>query len=716
MGLSLFSSSRRAVLAGAFSLTAMAAVAQITYPPTAKGTQTDDYFGTSVPDPYRWLEDDNSAETKAWVTAQNAVTNAYLAKIPFRAAIKQRLEERINFARYGLGEQRAGYVLFSQNSGLQNQSVLMVQKGFDGKPELLLDPNTFSADGTTQLKGATLSKDGRYLAYDVAPNGADWQEIRVLDMQTRKPLADKIEWVKFGGASWRGSEGFFYSRYPKPEAGKELTTKNQNQQIFFHRPGTPQSQDELVYSDPKNSAHYFGVWSSEDLKYEFLYVGTEGKRGNALSWRAGGGKLNAPFQPIVADIGDDEFSPVDNVGDQLLIKTNQGAPNSKILRYDPKTGPGLTKATVFLAERPEPLEGIALGGGKIFASYLKDATTRIEVIDRQTGKSASPVALPGIGSAGGFSGEPGDKTLLYTFTSYNYPATLFRYDVATGKSNVWKAPVIKDFAATNYDVKQVFVPSKDGTKVPAFIVHKKGIKLDGANPTILYGYGGFNISLTPGFSALRLLWLDQGGVYVVANLRGGAEYGEKWHEGGMRQRKQNVFDDCAAVAEFLIKEKYTSAQKLALQGGSNGGLLTGAVINQRPDLFAAAIPQVGVMDMLRYQKFTAGQFWVAEYGSAEATKEDFATLYKYSPMHNIKAGGTYPSVMVTTSDHDDRVVPAHSFKYAATLQEKAAHTKPLLIRIQTNAAHGGSSLTKSIEETADIYAFLMQELSVTPKL
>ncbi len=695
----------------------MAAVAQqITYPETRKIDQTDEYFGSKVADPYRWLEDDNAADTKAWVTAQNEVTAAYLSRIPYRAAIKQKLEERVNFVRYGLGEQRAGYVLFYQNNGLQNQSVLMVQKGYDGKPELLLDPNTFSADGTTQLKGATLSHDGRYLAYDVAPNGADWQEIRVLDMQTRQPLADKIEWVKFGGASWRGSEGFFYSRYPKPEAGTELTGKNQNQQIYFHRPGTPQSADVLVHADAAHPTNYFGVSATDDGKAEFLYVGTEGKRGNALFWRPGSGDLKAPFQPIVAEIGDDEFTPVDHVAGQLLIKTNQGAPNSKILRYDPKTGPGLGKAAVFVAERKEPIDAISLGGGRLFVSYLKDATSRVELFEVATGKAVGAVALPGPGSAGGFSGAHDDKSVLYTFTSYNYPATLFRYDIATGKSTVWKAPQIKGFAATDYEVKQVFVSSKDGTKVPAFIVHKKGLKKDGSNPTILYGYGGFNISLTPGFSALRLVWLDQGGVYVVANLRGGAEYGEKWHEGGMRHRKQNVFDDCAAVAEFLIKDKYTSARKLALQGGSNGGLLTAAVINQRPDLFAAAIPQVGVLDMLRYQKFTAGQFWVAEYGSAEASAEDFATLYKYSPMHNIKAGGTYPSIMVTTSDHDDRVVPAHSFKYAATLQEKAARTRPLLIRIQTNAAHGGSSLTKAIEETTDIYAFLFNELGVKPKL
>ncbi len=689
---------------------------QMTYPQTRKTDQADDYFGTKVADPYRWLEDDNSADTKAWVTAQNTITTGYLSKIPYRAALKERLEKKVNFARYGLGEQRAGYVLFFQNDGLQNQSVLMVQKGFDGKPELLLDPNTFSSDGTTQLKGATLSQDGRYLAYDVAPNGADWQEIRVMDMQTRKTLDDKIEWVKFGGASWRGSSGFFYSRYPKPEAGKELTTKNQNQQIYFHRPGTAQSDDELVYSDPAHPAYYFGVSATEDGKYEMLYVGTEGKRGNALFVRPGGGKLNAPFQPIVAEIGDDEFTPVDNVGDALLIKTNQGAPNSKILRYDVKKGGGMTKATVLVAEKAEPMEGISTAGGKLMVAYLKDVTSRIEIIDAATGKSAATVALPGPGTAAGFGGEHNDKTVLYAFSSYNYPTTLFRYDLATGKSTVWKAPAIQGFNATDYEVRQAFVPSKDGTKVPAFIVHKKGLKMDGQNPTILYGYGGFNISLTPGFSALRLGWLEQGGVYVVANLRGGAEYGEKWHEGGMRQRKQNVFDDCISVAEWLIKEKYTSPQRLALQGGSNGGLLTGAVINQRPDLFAAAIPQVGVMDMLRYQKFTAGQFWVAEYGSAEATKEDFATLYKYSPMHNIKAGAKYPSVMVTTSDHDDRVVPAHSFKYAATLQERAAHDRPLLIRIQTNAAHGGSSLTKAIEETADIYAFLFHEMGVTPKL
>lgn len=693
------------------SLTTPVNAQKLTYPTTKKVEQTDVYFGTNVADPYRWLEDDNAADTKEWVTEQNKITFGYLEKIPFRQKIKERLLEIINYPRYSAPTVKGDYVFFSKNDGLQNQSVLYYQKGFEGKPDVFLDPNTFSADGTARLAGFFLSKDAKYAAYSISRGGSDWQEMYVVEVATKKQLEDRLDWVKFSGVTWRG-DGFYYSRYPQPAPGTELTASNNNQKVYFHKVGTPQSTDTLVYEEPQHPQRSVGIGNTEDEKWEFLFVSEPGKRGNALFYRPTGEKT-APFTPIVPEIGEFQFGVVDETGGKFLVQTNQDAPNSKVVLFDPKT-PDIKQAKVIIPEQPEPIEGLTTAGHKIFVTYLKDVTSRVYQYD-YTGKKEHEVALPAPGSAGGFGGEQGDTFVFYTFTSYNYPPTIFRYDIPTGKSSLFRTSEIKNFNPAEYVVEQEFYTSKDGTKVSIFITYKKGLKKDGKNPTLLYGYGGFNISLTPGFSATRIAWLEQGGIFALANLRGGAEYGEKWHEAGMKQHKQNVFDDCIAAAEFLIKGNYTSPTHLAVQGGSNGGLLVGAVINQRPDLFAAALPQVGVMDMLRFQKFTAGKFWTAEYGSADASKEDFENLLKYSPIHNIKVGAKYPAVMVTTADHDDRVVPAHSFKYAATLQEKAAHEKPLLIRIDTQSGHGSSNLTKAIEETADFYSFLFDSLGVVPK-
>ena len=685
------------------------------HPPTEKVDHTDDYFGTVIADPYRWLEDDRSPQTEAWVKAENAVTNAYLKQIPYRDAIQERLNELINYPRYSAPFQKNDTVFFYKNSGLQNQSVLYVQQGLNGTPDVLIDPNTLSADGTARLSGFSLSQNGKYAAYLISKAGSDWEEMHVMEIATKKVLDDVIPWVKFSGASWRGEAGFYYSKYPQPAPGTEMTAKNENQKVYWHQLGTPSTDDKLVYEEPAHPDRSVGVSATEDEKWEFLYVSEPGKRGNSLFFRPAapiGDKIAAPFTPIVPEIGKDSYSIVDNDGDDFLIQTNANAPNEKILKITAQN-PDMKSAKVVLPEGREPLSGVGTAGGKLFISTLHDVTTRVQVYD-YNGKKERDIALPAPGSAGGFGGEKTDKSFFYTFTSYNYAPTIFRYDIASGKSTLFRTAEIPNFVPENYVVRQAFAPSKDGTKIPLFIVHKKGLKQNGQNPTLLYGYGGFNISLTPSFSSLRLAWIEQGGVYVVANLRGGAEYGEKWHEAGMRASKQNVFDDCIASAEWLIKEKYTSSQKLAVQGGSNGGLLVGAVINQRPDLFRAAVPAVGVMDMLRFQKFTAGKFWTAEYGSSD-DKADFGVLRAYSPLQNIKAGAVYPATLVITGDHDDRVVPAHSFKYAATLQEKAAKTRPVLIRVETQSGHGASNLSKSLAETADVYAFLFANLGVVPQ-
>ncbi|AEI47906.1 prolyl oligopeptidase family serine peptidase [Runella slithyformis] len=693
-----------------FALLSVTAHAQMKYPATRKVDQTDDYHGTKVADPYRWLEDDNAADTKAWVTEQNKVSFGYLEKIPYRGLIKQQLEKIYNYPKYSSPRRKGGYFYFYKNNGLQNQSVLYRQKGINGTPEEVLDPNKLSADGTTRLTVFSLSKNGDYAVCGFSKGGSDWQEYQVMDMKTLKMLSDKIEWVKVSGASWQGN-GFYYSRYPKPE-GSALAAKNENHQVFFHKVGTEQAADELVYEDKTNPQRFHGVYVSEDERFAFLNISDrgKGKDGNALYYRKSGQKA---FKPIVAEITNDKFSVVDNVGNAFLLQTNKKAKNERIFLFDPAK-PDEKDWKEIIPEKPEPLQGAGTAGGKLFVTYLKDVTTRVYVYDLN-GKLENEVALPGLGSASGFGGEKEDKTVFYTFSSFNYPPTIFSYEIATRKSSVFRNPEVA-FTPADYETKQVFYPSKDGTKIPMFIVYKKGLKLDGTHPTILYGYGGFNISLTASFSPVLIPFLDNGGVYAQANLRGGAEYGDKWHEAGMRLQKQNVFDDFIAAGEYLIREKYTSNARLALRGGSNGGLLVGAVMNQRPELAKVAFPQVGVMDMLRFHKFTIGWNWIADYGSSD-NAGDFKNLYAYSPLHNIKEGVNYPATLVTTADHDDRVVPAHSFKYIAELQEKAAKstTNPLLIRVDVNSGHGASNTAKSLEQTADIYAFMFYNMGLTWK-
>jgi prolyl oligopeptidase len=683
----------------------------IKYPETKKVDAVDDYFGTKVADPYRWLEDDNAPEVAAWVEAQNRVTFSYLDTISYRPQLRKRLETLLNYPKYSAPFRRGENFIFSKNDGLQNQSVYYIQKGLDGQPDLLLDPNKFSTDGTSQLGGFSPSESGKYIAYGISEGGSDWRDYYVLDVATRKPIGDHIEWVKFSGTSWVGDEGFYYNRYPQPESGKKMAGKNQFQKTYYHKVGTPQSEDKLIYEDNDHPLRRQGVGVTEDQRYEILSVSdsSAGKKGNSLSFRER--DKDVTFTPIIAEIGDDSYSVTDNVGSKFLIETNHGAPNGKVVLYDPaaKTWKDV------LPERPEPLQNAGTVGGKLIATYLKDVTTRAYVYSVD-GKLENEIPMPGVGSAGGFGGRNDDKFTFYSFTSFNYPPTIFKYDIATKKSTVFRTVEIPGFKAADYQVKQVFYNSKDGTRVPMFITYKKGLKLDGSNPTILYGYGGFNITTNPGFSALRIALLEQGVVYVSANMRGGGEYGEKWHEAGTKLKKQNVFDDFISAAEYLIAQKYTSPAKLAIQGGSNGGLLVGACSNQRPDLFRAVVEQAGVMDMLRFHKFTIGSAWISDYGSSEQNEAQFKALLAYSPIHNVKAGTKYPATLITTADHDDRVVPAHNFKYAAVLQAGQGGDNPILIRIDTKSGHGASSTTKTLEQQTDIYSFLMYNLGVTPKL
>jgi prolyl oligopeptidase len=686
------------------------AVAQkLQYPQTRKVDHVDTYHSVKVPDPYRWLEDDNSAETAAWVEAQNKVTFAYLEKIPYRTKIKERLEQLYNYPKIGAPFRKGEYYFFSKNAGLQNQSVLYIQKGLNGTPEVLIDPNKWSADGTVQLGAFSPSKDAKYAVVGIARSGSDWREYQVMELATKKMLSDAVKWVKASGAAWSG-HGFYYSRYPEPEKGRELSSKNEYQQVWFHKVGTSQAEDELVYEDKTNPQRFHNVGTTEDERFAILNISErgKGKKGNALFYRDLS-KGEKKFTPLVSEIGNDSFGVIDNLGDKFLLRTDKGAPNGKVVLYDPKT----QSWQDVLPEKAEPLQSSGTAGGKLFATYLKDVTTRAYVYGLD-GKLENEVKMPGPGTAGGFGGNNDDKFVFYTYTSLNYPPTTFRYDIATKKSMLYRAVEIPGYKADEYETKQVFYNSKDGTRVPMFLVYKKGLKLDGNNPTLLYGYGGFNVTQSPSFSALRIALLENGFVYASANMRGGGEYGEKWHEAGTKLKKQNVFDDFIAAAEWLIANKYTSSEKLAMQGGSNGGLLVGAVLNQRPELFKAAIPQVGVMDMLRFHKFTIGWNWIADYGSSD-NPEEFKALYAYSPLHNIRET-KYPATLITTADHDDRVVPAHSFKYAATLQEKQRGDVPVLIRIETKSGHGASNTAKQLEGTADIYAFLFQHLGVTPKL
>ena len=686
---------------------------KITYPESKKVEQVDDYFGTKVPDPYRWLEDDNSAETKAWVAAQNRVTFAYLDSIPYREKLKTRLTQLYNYPRISAPFRRGDTYFFTKNDGLQNQSVYYIQKGINGTPEELLDPNKFSADGTSTLSAFSLSKDGKYLAYGISQGGSDWVTLKVMDVASRKDLSDEIKFLKFTGASWQG-DGFYYSRYPEPEKGKELTTKNEFRATYFHKVSTPQSADLLVYEDKEHPQRFQGIGTTEDERFAILTVSDQGKgkKGNSVFYKDLS-KGEDKFSPIIPEISNDSFGVIDNVGDKFLVRTDHNSPNGRVVLIDPKN-PDEKNWKDVLPERTEPLQGVGTAGGKLFASWRKDVATRAYVFSLD-GKLENEIKLPGVGSAGGFGGLSDDKYVFYTYTSFNAPPTIYKYDIATKKSTVFRTVDIPGFKADDFETQQVFYKSKDGTRVPMFLVYKKGLKLDGNNPTLLYGYGGFNVVQSPSFSSLRMALLEQGVVYAVANLRGGGEYGEKWHEAGTKLKKQNVFDDFIAAAEWLIENKYTSPSRLAIQGGSNGGLLVGAVSNQRPELFRAVVEQAGVMDMLRFHKFTIGSAWIADYGSSEANEAEFKALYAYSPIHNVKPGTKYPATLITTADHDDRVVPAHNFKYAAALQAAQGGPNPILIRIDTNSAHGASSTTKSIEQTRDIYAFLFENLGVAYK-
>jgi prolyl oligopeptidase len=681
------------------------------YPQARKGDAKDTFFGTTVADPYRWMEDDNSPERAAWVEEQNKLTFGYLDKIPSREGFKKRLQELNNVPSQTPPFRRGEYYFFYKREGLENQPRLFWQKGINGQPELLLDPNTFSKDGTVRLGTFSPSMDAAYAVYGLSKGGSDWQEYRIMDLATKKDLPEKLEWVKVSGAAWAGN-GFFYSRYPAPAAGKELSTKNENHRVYFHKLNTPQADDELVYENAKYPLRFHTVATTDDQRFAILNIAdrSQNKVGSAV-WVRDLKREELKFKPLVAEPGDTEVDVLDNLGDKLLVMTNYQAPNFRVVLCDPSK-PGLDACQTVIPEQPEPLSRAAVTGGKIFASYLKDVTTRV-VVYTTDGKKESEVKLPGVGTASGFGGYQEDKFTFYTFTTMHMPATIYRYDIASRESTVFHQPKLA-FNPNDFETTQVFYTSKDGTRVPMFLMAKKGLAKNGKNPTILYGYGGFSITSSPAFQTARIAWAEQGGIFAMANLRGGLEYGEKWHEAGMRFKKQNVFDDFIAAAEYLIKEKYTSTPYLAVNGGSNGGLLVGAVINQRPDLFRVAVPAVGVMDMLRYQKFTIGFNWIAEYGSAEASPEEFKNLYGYSPLHNIKAG-PYPSVMITTADHDDRVVPAHSMKYAAQMQATVKSPNPVFIRVDTKSGHGASNLTKAIEASADVYAFMMHEMGLKPK-
>jgi prolyl oligopeptidase len=705
---------RAAVMAFVGTATAVVLAQPFQYPVSKKVDQVDVYHGTRVADPYRWMEDDMSAQTAAWVEAQNKITFPYLDAIPYRQQMRARVVELNEYPKYSSPSRRGPYYFFSKNAGTQNQSVLYIQKGFEGTPEVLIDPNKWSEDGTVRLGAFAVSANAKYAVYGISKSGSDWQEYKVMELATKKTLPDTLKWVKVSGVAWHG-DGFYYSRYPAPAKGKsEKSAINEDHRVYFHKVGTPQSQDRQIYQDPANGQRFHIVETTEDERFALLTVSDrgKGKDGNALFARDLS-RGQREFNPVIRDIANDSYGVVDNLGDKLLVETNRNAPNGRVVLVDPRK-PDEPNWTTVLPERPEPLQGVSTAGGKLFATYLKDVTTRAYVYSLD-GTLENEVELPGPGIAGGFGGNRDDTFVFYTFNSLNVPPTIYRYDIATKKSTIFRQPKVPGYNPDAYETKSVFYTSKDGTKIPMFLVHKKGLKLDGTNPTLLYAYGGFNIVQSPNFNASRLALLEQGFVYANANLRGGGEYGETWHQQGMKLKKQNVFDDFIAAGEWLIANKYTSSERLALQGGSNGGLLVGAVINQRPDLAKVAIPQVGVMDMLRFHKFTIGFNWIADYGSSD-DPEEFKALYAYSPLHNIKAGVKYPATLVTTADHDDRVVPAHSFKYIATLQEKASKDTPILIRIDTKSGHGASAFLKGLETTADIYTFIMHNMGLKPRV
>jgi prolyl oligopeptidase len=673
---------------------------KLAYPSVVRSTVQETYFGKTLTDPYRWLEDLNSKETVEWVTAQNSVTFDYLNRIPFRRDIRERVEKLWNYEKYSVPFQAGGLYFFYKNNGLQNQSVLYVQKDSKAEPELLLDPNKLSDDGTVALSQLKVSKNGKYLAYAISRSGSDWQEIYVMDIASKKLLEDKVEWAKFSSIAWQGN-GFFYSRYDAPEAGKEYQTANFYHKVYYHQIGNKQSQDELIYEDKANKEYGFSASVTENEKF-LLISAWAGTSGNALYVKDLQQK-NREIITIVSDLKNDH-DVIGSIENDLLLMTNYKAPNMRLVRVN------LQKPTAenwkdVIPEQNNTLRTVSQAGKKLFASYIEKAKTKV-VQYSQDGKQEKEVALPAIGTASGFEGKATDNEVFYSFTSYTFPTTIYRYDIASGKSSIFRQPTL-DFQPENYETKQVFYESKDKTKVSMFIVHKKGINLDNSNPTYLYAYGGFNISQVPTFSVKYASWLENGGILAIPNLRGGGEYGEAWHKGGMLDKKQNVFDDFIAAAEYLVKEKYTSREKLAIAGGSNGGLLVGATMTQRPDLCKVALPAVGVLDMLRFHKFTIGRAWITEYGCADSSKQQFDNLYAYSPLHNIKKSN-YPATMVITADHDDRVVPSHSFKFISELQANHDGTNPVVIRIDVKAGHGaGKPTSKQIDEWADIMAFTL---------
>jgi prolyl oligopeptidase len=678
------------------------------YPTTRKMELIEDIHGTQVADPYRWLEDDNAEETKRWVSAQNEVTGKWLDQIPQRAEIRKRLADLWNFERTGQPEEYGGRWFFSHNTGLQNQPVLKVSDTADGAGRVLLDPNELSSDGTVALADYQPSEDGKLLAYSVSRGGSDWNEIFVRDVATGKETGDHLKWVKFSGISWaKDGSGFYYSRFDAPEAGAALTQKNEFQKLCFHRLGTPQEEDAIIYQRKDRPKWGFGGGLTEDGKFLVISV-TEGTDPKNRFFYQDVLKPGETIELLAA--ADASYDFVGNDGGLFYFKTDLDAPRHRVIAID-VAKPERAAWKEIIPQGKDLLQDVRMAGGQLFCEYLRDAKSAVSAHDL-SGKLVREIGLPGIGSVGGFGGRRQDKHTFYTFTGFTDPGAIYRYDIGSGESTLWKKPAV-GFDGAAYETRQVFVPGKDGTKVPVFIVHKKGIALDGGHRVLLTGYGGFNISLTPGFSVGRAVWLERGGILAVANLRGGGEYGSEWHLAGTRLRKQNVFDDFIAAAEWLVREKYTSPGKLAIQGGSNGGLLVGACMTQRPDLFGAALPAVGVMDMLRFHKFTIGWAWEKDYGSAE-NPEEFAALLRYSPYHVLKPGTRYPATLVTTADHDDRVVPAHSFKFAARLQEcQAADGPPVLIRIDTSAGHGaGTSLTKTIDRIADEWAFLEKVLVV----
>ena len=697
------------ILIGFAFLFNLTSAQNLKYPQIKKVDQVDNYFGVSVSDPYRWLEDNNSDETKAWVDAENKLTQDYLSKIPYREAVKKRITDLWNYEKFSAPYKVGENYMFSKNDGLQEQSVYFIQKGLNGKPEVLLDPNKLSNDGSISLGGIYFSNDYKYCSYGISRGGSDWREFFVIDLATKKLTDDVIKYSKFSGNAWY-KNGFFYGRYDEPKPGEELKQKNEFQKLFYHKLGTPQTEDKLVLEDKDNPKRGFGSEVTEDEKYLIISV-WEGSASENMIWF----KSLENDSPVVklVDNPNAEYNFIDNFGDKLLLLTNLNAPNYRVVLVDLKN-PAKENWETLIPEGVSVIQSVSHVGRRLFVTYLNDAINKVTIFE-ENGEYKGNVELPSIGTVSGFAGKHDDMETFFTFTSFTYPSTIFKYDIKNNKSVLFKQPKVK-FNPAGYETKQIFYQSKDGTKVPLFIVHKKGLKLDGNNPALLYAYGGFNISSQPSFSSSRIVLLDNGFVYALACIRGGGEYGESWHRAGMLNKKQNVFDDFISAGEWLVSNKYTNPNKLAIMGGSNGGLLIGAVINQRPDLFKVAIPQVGVMDMLRYHKFTIGWAWVPEYGSSD-NEEQFKFIYKYSPLHNIKSGLNYPATLITTADHDDRVFPAHSFKYAATLQEKNSGSNPTLIRIETKVGHGaGTSTSKSIELTTDIFSFMAYNFGIKLKL